>query len=88
MEARLLAVPLLLVLAVEASVVLLLLRDELREESFPAFGSRGQVSGSADRKRERKAKTAHTCFAHLNPQLLHRSLCPDGPLLHSGVSLL
>jgi hypothetical protein len=29
-----------------------------------------------------------TCFAHLNPQLLHRSLRPLGPLLHSGVTLV
>ena len=27
----------------------------------------------------------HTCLAHRNPQLLHRSLNPLGPLLHSGV---
>lgn len=26
-----------------------------------------------------------TCFAHRSPQLLHRSRCPLGPLLHSGV---
>ena len=29
-----------------------------------------------------------TCFAHRNPQLLQRSLCPLGPLRHSGVFLV
>jgi hypothetical protein len=29
-----------------------------------------------------------TCLAHRKPQLLQRSLCPLGPLLHSGVCLV
>ena len=29
-----------------------------------------------------------TSLAHLSPQLLHKSLCPLGPLRHSGVTLV
>ena len=44
------------------------------------------ISSCAKRNATRKKR--HTCLAQRRPQELHKSLFPDGPLLHSGVVLV
>jgi hypothetical protein len=66
-------------------------REEFLGETLPVCCKNHRQSASMTMmKGEEKEEgmEEHTCFAHLSPQLLHRSRFPLGPLLHSGVSRL